>query len=339
MMSNKSFNLWATAALLGILFTIGCDIKKHSYGDFDRIFVFADSINFLQSEAALGEVFDRFIYTPHSEKSFYFGRENLQNLDTYKSRRTLVFLGVLNEDKPVSKYVQNMLSEEVRRSVEQGQSFEFFRYNVYAEDQLVIILVANDSATLIEKLRQNSDKIYNTLEKYHFERLSRAMFLEGEQTNIENYLAKEYGWSIQVQYSYQIVKDSDEHDFFWIKRLNPDRNLSISRIKYDSLETNQEKLIALRDQVAAEYFQKDSVLVDDTYLSFVEFAGKRAAKLSGVWQNHQLIMGGPFRTYFLYDEKSGFLYLVDLHVVAPGKRKKPYLDQLEVMANTFRFVD
>jgi hypothetical protein len=74
-------------------------------------------------------------------------------------------------------------------------------------------------------------------------------------------------------------------------------------------------------------------------LQLVQFRGKETKKLTGIWQNHQHYLGGPFRTYAFADSTQKYIYLIDISITAPGERKKPYLTQLEIMANTFQFVD
>ena len=63
-----------------------------------------------------------------------------------------------------------------------------------------------------------------------------------------------------------------------------------------------------------------------------------AIQLTGVWQNDRETRpaGGPFRSYGFYDLNTQRLYLVDMAVFAPGKKKLPYLRQLDVMAQTFK---
>ncbi len=54
--------------------------------------------------------------------------------------------------------------------------------------------------------------------------------------------------------------------------------------------------------------------------------------------NESLGVGGPFRSYLVFDPEESYLYFLDYTVMAPGKLKKPFLDQLEVIANTFEIV-
>jgi hypothetical protein len=68
----------------------------------------------------------------------------------------------------------------------------------------------------------------------------------------------------------------------------------------------------------------------------VDFQGRYAIQLDGVWENLKHNIGGPFRSYGFYDESDQRIYLVDYSVFAPGLKKWPFMRQLEAMARTFK---
>ena len=165
------------------------------------------------------------------------------------------------------------------------------------------------------------------------------MFFKGEQTELEDYIATNYGWKIRIQHDYYLVKESEDGNFIWLRRLDPDRSLFVYRFKAKGLDREDSGwLIEKRDSLGTIYFESDSVSKEDSYMVNTEFCGFPAVKLIGIWQNHKLFIGGPFRTYAFFDPEQKYIYMVDILVTAPDKRKKPYLDQLEVMANTFRLL-
>jgi hypothetical protein len=203
---------------------------------------------------------------------------------------------------------------------------------------MAIFLSSANKKQLLQNLTNYSERIYTEMEKYHFQRLNKIMYSDNEQYDVENYLASTFGWKIRIPYEFQVVKKSDDYNFIWIKRTDPSRSIFVYRMKGDSALINEEWLIDKRNELATKYYEGDSVDTEDTYALYTRLSKFSALKLVGVWQNHQQILGGPFRTYAFYDSKNSYIYLIDISVVAPGKRKKPYLDQLEVIARTFQFV-
>jgi hypothetical protein len=317
----------------------GCDYKPTSFGDFEKIVVFADSTLYNQVRTELEQTFDQFIYTPHSERSFYLDLQPLRMLDTYQSRRNLLFIGLLDGQDQVSKFVNTVLSDNVQKSIMNGEVFEIFKEDLFASEQEVMFFTASDIGNLKKNLSDRKDIIFSQLNTSYFQRLEYAMFLKGEQFVIEEYLVKEYGWKIKLQHDYQIVKEEKDKSFVWFRRLNPDRCLFVYRFPFRNLDEEGLWLYHTRDSLATVYFEGDSIDKEDTYIQFIEFLGKKAKKLTGIWQNHQHYIGGPFRTYAFADENEKYMYLIDISTTAPGHRKKPYLDQLEVLANSFQFVD
>jgi hypothetical protein len=316
-----------------------CDYKPASFGDFEKIVVFADSSLYNQVQTELEQTFDQFIYTPHSERSFYLDLQPLEMLGTYQSRRNLLFIGLLNGQDRVSEYINNVLSAQVQQDVANGDVFEIFKKDLYASEQEAMFFPASDIHMLKKNLSDRTDIIFNRLNTSYFRRLKNAMFLKGEQFVLEDYLASEYGWKIRIQHDYVIVKEVEDKSFVWFRRLNPDRCLFIYRFPFKNLDEEGFWLYDTRDSLATVYFEADSIDKEDSYIQYIDFLGREAKKLTGIWQNHQHYIGGPFRTYAFADENKKYIYIIDISTTAPGHRKKPYLDQLEVLASTFLFVD
>jgi hypothetical protein len=323
--------------LIPVCLMVSCNYEPDSYGDFEKIYVFADSTLYNDVRVDLEQVFDNYVYTPSAEKSFYLELHPISDLSMYERRRNLIFLAILGQDDPVSAYIDKALTPDVTEAVREGRLFEIFQENLYARDQMVIILPAINAEILKKNILDNRDAIYKRLEDYYFKRLNKIMFLQGEQTLLEEYLRDNLGWRIRVQHDYIIVKETDDKNFIWFRRFDPTRNLSVYRFRADTLPTGDQWLIHLRDSLAAVYFESDQVDRADTYIVRTTFNGMPAIVMIGVWQNHDLLIGGPLKTIAFFDPESRYVYLIDLMVTAPGKRKKPFMDQLEVMARTFRF--
>jgi len=333
---KKLFKIFIAAIPIFLFIQLGCETKSSSEGDFDQIVVFSDSTLYLKIESSLDNVFDQFVHTPHAERSFYHKWSPVNLMDSYKKRRNVILVGLLNQDDPISEYIKKMLSPELKKKVERGEVFEIFKEELYAYDQIGLILCAANMEQFLTNLNAKSESIFKRVEEYHFNRLNRILFSSDEQYEIEEFLTKEYGWTIRVPYAFQLVETSRDSNFVWIKRTDPSRSVFIYRTRTDKSKISEYWIRNVRDSLATVYLDGDSILIDDTFTLHTEYNGIPAKKMIGVWQNHQLIIGGPFRTYVFYEEKSDFIYFIDISVVAPGKRKKPYLDQLEVVAQSFK---
>jgi hypothetical protein len=322
-----------------LVLILTCDYKPASYGDFEKIVVFADSTLFDQVQTELEQTFDQFVYTPHSEKSFYLDLQPLSLFDTYQTRRNLLFVGLIGGEDQVSAFMNTALSAQTKENVTNGSVFEIFQADLFSTEQEVIFLPAVDPEMLKKQLMDRKDIIFDRLHRSYLRRLEYAMFLKGEQEVFEDYLIKEYGWKIRVQHDYRIVKEAEDKSFVWFRRLNPDRCLFIYRFPFKNLDEDGDWMYALRDSLMTVHYEADSIDTEDTYIEIVQFLGKETKRLTGIWQNHHHFIGGPFRTYVFTDPKEENIFIIDITVTAPGERKKPYLDQLDIMARSFQFVD
>ena len=74
----------------------GCSYESESFGDFEKIYVFSDSLIYKTVQTELEQVFDHYVYTPHSEKSYYLEYQGFEALSRYQKRRNLIFLVLLD---------------------------------------------------------------------------------------------------------------------------------------------------------------------------------------------------------------------------------------------------
>ena len=88
--------------------------------------------------------------------------------------------------------------------------------------------------------------------------------------------------------------------------------------------------------LAEHTFSGDKIVEEETTINEVNFLNRSAYWLEGTWQNPELVIGGPFRNITFVDEQSQFIFMIDYYVQAINRRKKLFLDQMEIMAKTFK---
>ena len=91
--------------------------------------------------------------------------------------------------------------------------------------------------------------------------------------------------------------------------------------------------MAIRDTLAAAYLSGDRIDPSRTRTEPIEFLGREAIEIYGLYQNYDPPMGGPFKMYCFH--AYGRLYVVDLAVFNPPESKTPDLRVLEAIARTF----
>ncbi|MBC8180073.1 DUF4837 family protein [candidate division KSB1 bacterium] len=323
-------------SLIVFLF-LQCTSKKISLGYNDRIYVIADSSLWAETESLLRETFEKPLVTPQHETVFtlYNG-----NLNFFKNYNNLIFLTSLDEEGDVSDFIQKSLLPGLLERVEQG-SYLFTKENEWAYNQYVMFLVSTNKDTLKQKISKNESYLFNLFNDHWTESLKTQMYSISEQTDVEEMLLDKYGWMVKIQYDYVMEVEDSVNNFIMLKRLFPERWFFVHWIDtFDPSVLNKEWCIQKRNELGTKYLNSD--LVEEKFVQpvyeEVEFLGKRASKLSGLWENSVTIEGGPFISYSFYDEFSNRIYMMDFACFDPRHKstKRSLLRQGEVILHTFQ---
>lgn len=335
---KKIYSISLVIFSLAVTFS-GCDYKAESLGSDQRIFVFVDSLIWQDIKEDVEETFHDYVFTPRAEKSFILNRTSLNKLNGFKGRKNLLFIGTTDTQNEVNDYLKQVVPQQFRDDVNQDKSFYFFKDDLFVRDQISLFMIAKDSESFLKNFSLLKEDILKRFNEKYFTRLETGMFEKGEQFEIEEFLEENYGYKIKVQHDYFIANQEPKEKYTWIRRIDPDRWISIWRKGLNDVGFSRDSLFNIRNEMTKKYYDGDYIVLEETEINQQLFQGKPTTKISGTWRNDSLIVGGPFRTYVIPREKEDAVYFIDIAVMAPSMDKKPYLDQLEVIANTFQFVD
>ncbi len=323
-----------------ILFTQGCKQKTDSIGNLDEIIVFADSVDWLDYQDALNSIFGKELITPVIEREFLLHWKPADQIEKYKKYKNIMFIGNLASKMPVSKMVTDLLNKEVVAGVKSGDYFYIPQKDVWALRQYVVFLVAPTKNDMLQRIYDLGELVYDDFRKSYYTRLKEHIYAHMENKDLEEYLATHYPFTLRIPADYVLVDESTEDRYVWLRRLHPDRSMFIHWLDYaDSIHLDFNWIVKTRNKITAKIYEGDIVVEDETHLEKVQFAGHPAYRLEGTWKNPTHIIGGPFRNTTFVDKKRKMIFMVDFYVQAIGQRKKPFLDQLDVMAHTFKLVE
>ena len=332
--------IYSVLIIAFIIVANGCDIRPTSMGYQHRIVILADSIFWNEIKNDVLPAFETIVYTPHVEKRFYIKRIGLNELNDYKSRMNVFLIGTTTGQSEVDKYLRNQIPAEFIDGVNNGKYFYLFKNDLFVRDQLGLIMMAKNTPQFIENFEILKNEIYDKFESAYFDRLSKSIYDSGEQEDLEEFLVNRFGWKVRIQHDYFIANHDMDDRYVWLRRIDPDRWLSIWEMEGDSSLLRERKLFDIRDTITKKYYSGDYVVREDSYVITSDFQGKPTTKIIGLWRNdsNNDLVGGPFRTYIVHDKEKSRFYFIDYAVQAIGKLKQPYLDQLEIMARTFEVV-
>jgi len=331
-----------------ILFFLSCDpADKPARGFEDEIFVVADSIEYEELRVAMESAFEKLIYTPQPEKSFTLKRISVSEVTKYKRRKNIVIVAPLNSGTEASEFLNAIVDSSVEEKMKSDPNFIVYKDGLWAKNQMVAVLSAQDLQQLEFKIFQNADNLLYAFQKKSDERLYNSLYNPRyEQKNIEGKFLKDYGWIIYVQADFKVALNKPEENFVWLRRSpgsDMERWVFVYWIENASPEyLNADSIRVIRDKVTKEFYRTRSdssyVVVAKDYFTTneVNFNDKYAIFTQGLWELNIKGMGGPFVNYTFFDEATKRFYMIDGSVFAPKYYKRNLIQQMDVTLQSFR---
>jgi hypothetical protein len=249
----------------------------------------------------------------------------------YTNRRHLILAGI---------WGQGGVEDLVRRRVEgleRGSPPRFVLVrDIWARGQVVGVVMGRDDADLAAYVEEAGPEILNRFEEAVVERFAESLRERAGSSGIRAALDARFGWSIAPPQGYELFSTSSEQGFAFFRRTGPDRTVSVYWQDGEPGFASAEFAIAKRGELGQRYFDGDEIEWQrELVIETVEFAGRRAVRLSGWWANRKLVGGGPFITYCFFEPSQERIYLVDAGLFAPGMDKVPLMRNLDAVARTF----
>lgn len=343
---RKTF-LFFIAFSFSLLFFVSCgDALKPAVGHEDEIFVFADSTEFYNLENSLLTVFGKVIYTPQPENLFNLTRKDITELEKYKTKKNIIIIAPLNSGSEVSKYIDGMLSSDVKELVLKDSISVINKYDLWAKNQLLMIITAPNMEKLNQKILAEHENLLHHFQKISDKRLFQSLYNERfERKDVEAKFLKEYGWMIYVQSDFHLALNNPEGNFVWLRRspgTDMERWIFVHWIENASpAMLNRDSVYSIRNKVTNKYYRTSDdasyVEISDDYKTTIEvnFLGRYALMTQGLWRMKDGSMGGPFINYTFYDQPTKRLYMLDGSIYAPKYYKKKLIQQVDVILQSF----
>ncbi len=339
---NRKLNLLLVLLVISLAFT-SCYKREAGVGPEQDIYVFAPPSVWEKLQKPLETVFSKGVVTPQYEKYFRLRYiKNSNELDRYTLHRNLLFVSTLESKGPIADLVRKSISSsEMLADVKSGKNFLFKKENQWAKDQVLLILVSVNTDSLAKKITKYKDQIFNIYDRHYRKQVQAQMFTKYENKKLEKELLRKYQWTIRLQPDYSLAWASPDSGFVFFRRRNPERWLYVQWINTDNPSMmTKDWILNERDSIGVWFYGGDRVNRKYVKFKVINFNGRRAYQVNGLWENDKNVAGGPFQEYVFYDEPTGRIYIIDCAVFSPGRiyGKLPFLRQLTVMARSFRTI-
>jgi hypothetical protein len=271
------------------------------------------------------QIFNHF---PQPEPVFFFIYGADTELKRFMNYRTIFLYGSLND-----AFMKKLLNAEAREATVKDQVTLFKKYDLWAKNQLVLILAVSEPQMLWNAVREYRPLVSRILEDHYYLNV-KAEYYETPRDNKIAEDLKKYGVTFDLHGGWMIDSAFVKDGFIFIHAHYPDRSIFYYRAKKPNV-LNDSFAINLRNRLTKKYYNGDYVYKDLIRVEPIEFNDLKGIRLQGVWQNDSLVAGGPFRSYFLVAGET--LHVIDGILFLPGERKTDYFTRIEVLMNSFKF--
>lgn len=293
---------------------------------------------------ALRDIFSDYVPgLPQDEP--YFKLRNINPLkmnNILKTGKSMIFVSTMDNQGAQSRAMQNYFtSSSLEKILKDTALYRLPQKNQFARGQEILHLFGQTEKQLVAHLKRDKEVLRNYFLNIENKRIAKAIFKVREK-QIEKTLRETHGFDVQVPYGYDLAKN--QRDFIWIRLLDPEyeKNIFVHYRPFNSRDPFED-VLAFREDITSSYMrdvQKPDIFMtlqnENMNIREVNFKGKYAKELRGLWKLSDISGGGPFVSYVFVDESQKRLYYLEGYVFAPSKDKREFMQEMEVIINTFR---
>ena len=361
MLKSKSFYILLGAIIYPLLFQSCTEdvggklgISSSAFGKASEIAVIADQELW---EGAVGDTFRQYfgsayLILPQPEPIYdirHYTPNDLAEKSPRKELRTYVLLGNLGDsESPTTRLISKDIGTE---NVEKALRGEGYNTKVgrdkWARGQLLIYLFSNNNTGLAETIKKNFPAASKRINDADLKQLEANTYQSGEATALRGDIKEHFGIDIHLPGDY-ISALSMEEDVAWLRKETDvaSSNIIITKLPYtDAEQLSKAGIKALRDTLGKKYvsselegtYMKTNNVDLPMYTKVTSVDNKYALEARGIWEIVNDFMGGPFLSYLIHDAEKNELIFIDCFVHAPGKKKRIYMQSLEIIIDSIRF--
>ncbi len=293
---------------------------------------------------ALRDIFSEYVPGLPQDET-YFKLRNINPLkmnNILKTGKSMIFVSTLDNQGAQSRAMQNYFTSSSLEEILQDTAlYRLPQKNQFARGQEILHLFGQTEGQLIAHLKRDKEVLRSYFMTIENERISKSI-LKVREKQIEKTLRETHGFDVQVPYGYDLAKN--QRDFIWLRLLDPEyeKNVFVHFRPFNSKDPFDD-VLAFREEITSSYMrdiQRPDIFMtlqnENMNIREVNFKSKYAKEVRGLWKLSDISGGGPFVSYLFVDESQKRLYYLEGYVYAPSKDKREFMQEIEVILNTFR---
>ena len=207
--------------------------------------------------------------------------------------------------------------------------------DIFANGQLFLGLSGYDAIDFEIQTKANKEWIINQLKTNYDANLSEYVFSKKKNPKLSQLIDERFGFTIELQRDFKLIKDDNLHQFLWIGRGVPYRWLIFHKLS-DDFSTSEKSWNAV-EKIFAKTLPDIEISQEFRSHEDIEIADEVVKMIRGLYTHDESQTGGPFFTMIIPEENSNNTILLSGFVNNPGQPKMQLIKQLEVIAKTFSF--
>jgi len=219
----------------------------------------------------------------------------------------------------------------------------------WALDQLIIYVYGKSEKELIEAIRKHFHPIASRIHEHDATQIKANAYISGRHLGLTEKLKNDFGIKMDVPRDFkEALYEKEGKQLLWLRKDTQKAtiNMVFQKLKYNNIDQ-----ISLRNAIAltnefGEYVKTDKpesrLIVNQEDLPILEnvkqINGNYTLEIRGIWEMTKDFMGGPFVSYLIPQDGAGNYIFITCFVYAPGVEKKQFLQEMEVVVNSFDFL-
>jgi len=219
--------------------------------------------------------------------------------------------------------------------------------NRWASGQILVYIYGSDEHAVYQAIAERGPALLARLKDHDLPILESQTYAARESAALARRVREHTGMTFRIPGEYMEALEQDS--VLWLRKELKDMTLGLlfQRLDYQSqAQFEKEGFRQLHDRMSAVVGSPQPELVtrmmiDDRYLpmffSPLTLSGQYALEVRGLWRMENDVMGGPFISYLVQSPDQRQLVLATGFIYGPGKSKREWMQQLELILRSGRF--
>lgn len=258
----------------------------------------------------------------------------------FQRHKTIVFAVPFSDGKSAG-YMEEVLGKETVAKIMASERKIIVQSNVFAKDQQMIFLFGKSQQEIAQILKEHGSSIIQTIDDREYDRVMEKLYKVGERKKMAAKLKEDLGFTFRIPSDFKLVTGTEEFTWLRLAKEDVDYSIVISERPYTSESQFDSTYIAdWRVEMGKNIYGNDS-----TFVKVVQHLYPIQSKIiaepiyiredRGLWKLTSNIVGGPFLSRVRVGNSGKQIYYIEGFVIAPGRDKREFMREIEVMLSTF----